>query len=91
VGGKCVYIREQKIDGVMMRKIVLYFFSLPTFLGLRLLVEGKSSCEWSESAGKSTRKFRGEEIHLQIERYLFGDKDDEPMELPTGIHSYKFR
>lgn len=53
-------------------------------------MEGKSAVEWTESAGKSSRTFRGEEKHFYIVTYLFGQKDDEPMEVPVGIHTYKF-
>ncbi|KAG5679990.1 hypothetical protein PVAND_009524 [Polypedilum vanderplanki] len=82
-----IYYPGQNISGTVDLRVTE---TIKKARGLRLLIEGKSTCEWSESAGKSTRKFRGEEIHLQIIKYLFGDKDDDPMEIPAGIHCYKF-
>lgn len=60
------------------------------FLGLCLTVEGKSNTEWTEPVGKTTRTFLGEQKHLESVTYLFGQEDGETIEVPAGIHSYKF-
>lgn len=59
-------------------------------VGLRLLIEGKGVSEWIEPAGKSNRTFRGEERFINYSTYLFGDKDGETLEIPSGSYVYKF-
>lgn len=59
-------------------------------VGLKLLVEGKSTSEWVEPAGKSNRTFRGEERYINYTTYLIGDKDGDLLEVPVGFHTYKF-
>jgi Arrestin (or S-antigen), N-terminal domain/Arrestin (or S-antigen), C-terminal domain len=54
-----------------------------------LLIEGKSVAEWTESIGKSSRLYSGEEKHINYLTYLVGDKDGD-VELPVGIYTYKF-
>lgn len=54
-------------------------------------IEGASTCEWTEPGTKSVRRFLGEEKYINFEKYLIGDKDSESVEVPIGIHSYKFR
>lgn len=61
-------------------------------VGLRLIVDGESVCEWSESHGnqRSTTNFRGEEKHLELVTYLLGSKESEAAEVRAGIYTYKF-
>lgn len=76
------------MDGRPKKKMYTHLYSC--FLGLRLTVEGKSVSEWTEPVGKTTRTFLGEQKHLDIVTYLFGQEDGEAIEVPVGIHSYKF-
>ena len=63
-----------------------HYFSFD--VGLKLIVEGKSTSEWVEPAGKSNRTFRGEERYINYTSYLTGDKDLELLEIPVGFHTY---
>lgn len=64
-----------------MYKIYYYFL-----LGLRLTIEGVATCEWKQN--KTT--YFGSQIYLNTETYLFGSKNGESMEVPTGLHTYNF-
>jgi Arrestin (or S-antigen), N-terminal domain/Arrestin (or S-antigen), C-terminal domain len=69
-------------------------FSRFFILGLRLIIEGEATCKWTESVGSgNTRRatdYLGEEKFLSSLSYLFGSKDGETVEVPAGVHNYKF-
>lgn len=57
-------------------------------------MEGEAACKWTESSGSgNTRRamdYTGEEKYLNSLTYLFGSKDGETVEIPVGVHNYKF-
>ncbi|CAG9805533.1 unnamed protein product [Chironomus riparius] len=82
-----VYYPCQVVSGAVDLKV---FETIKKARGLRLTVEGKSVSEWTESVGKTTRTFQGEQKHLDVVTYLFGEIDGDSAEVPAGIHTYKF-
>lgn len=53
-------------------------------------MKGEAVVEWSETEGRRSRTYRGEEKYLNSVTYLFGSKDGDIIEVPAGIHTYNF-
>jgi hypothetical protein len=55
-----------------------------------LSIVGVGSAKWTEGGGRSSVTYQGEHLVLNSVTYFFGKENSEPVEISSGLHSYKY-
>jgi hypothetical protein len=57
---------------------------------LKLSVTGEAKCSWKKSRMKPKPVFQGKQVFIDFSTHFFGREDGSHIEVPAGVHLYKF-
>ncbi|XP_062555009.1 arrestin domain-containing protein 3-like [Armigeres subalbatus] len=85
-----VYLPGQTLSGT----VELCLKDTLTMKGVVLQIKGRAKVKWSKTStiGDShyVVKYRGRQDYMNSTTYLIGSNDGSNIELPTGLHAYRF-
>ncbi|XP_062562604.1 arrestin domain-containing protein 3-like [Armigeres subalbatus] len=85
-----VYLPGQTLSGT----VELCLKDTMKVKGVALQIKGIAEVKWSETSGtgnnRRTVQYRGRQDYINSTTYLIGSNDGSNIELPAGLHAYRF-